>query len=218
MRPPIPRHDGWTLRAYTNGHFFYFLFTHPTTSHIHRITLHPFHANDLRSNKSPICTFHVIQDRLYTDSNSHFLFPFPFPSYVQAWLRRHDYDLSGTSHAIWHNDTPNIFWFRLFERVVHCSLILGCSCIYTGSTVNGESHGRTPHDYKYWPTDLKNVPLCLLVRILRYRKLTMIAYHGNVDMRREQKKRSQSKHRLQTLLQLGDLLGDKSSYKISASL
>ncbi len=33
--------------------------------------------------------------------------------------------------------TPNISWFRLFERVVHCPLILDFSCIYTGSTVNG---------------------------------------------------------------------------------
>src|SRR6266567_4654733 len=82
------------------------------------------------------------------------LLPLSFLSYVQAWLRCYDYDLSATLHAIWHSDTPNISWFRLFERVVHCPLILDFSCIYTGSTMNGESHGRTPHDYKCWPADL----------------------------------------------------------------
>ena len=59
---------------------------------------------------------------------------------------------------------------------------LNFSCIYTGSTVNGELHGRTPHDYKCRPADLKDLPLCILVRILRYRKLTTVVYLGSVNM------------------------------------
>lgn len=54
------------------------------------------------------------------------------------------YTQSGTA-------TPKISWFRLFERVVHCPLILDFSCIY--AAVHGESHGHTPHDHKFWLAD-----------------------------------------------------------------
>jgi hypothetical protein len=64
----------------------------------------------------------------------------PFPTiYIQAWLRRYDRDLSYVTHNWAQRYTPNISLFWPFERVIHCPLILDFfSCIYTGSTVNGE--------------------------------------------------------------------------------
>jgi hypothetical protein len=138
----------------SKGHFFYFLSTHPTTSHLHRIALHPFHANDLRSNKPPICTFHVILSTGFTTTRTLTSLLYLYHSRPTS---EHDYDATIVISAlrIWHSDTPNISWLRLFERVVHCPLILDFSCIYTGSTVNGELHasGRTPHDHRCWPAD-----------------------------------------------------------------
>jgi hypothetical protein len=102
--------------------------------------LHPFQDNELRSNKPPIFTSHVILSTSFTTTLTlSFTFSFPF-SYIQAWLRRYDYDLSYVTRN-WAQRHTEYFLVLALGRVIHRPFILDFFLYYEGGVVNGELHG-----------------------------------------------------------------------------
>lgn len=114
---------------------FFFLFAHLTTSHL-RIASVPHH--DLRSNKSPICTSHVIISTTFNTSLTLLSPPLLFHSSIGYGATIMIFVML---HAIGHSDTHRVFPSSGSLKGSHTVHSFWFSCIYIGSTVNGELHG-----------------------------------------------------------------------------